>query len=228
MSAISTTTGTIGSNRTVMKPLEIEQMIEAVSEFGAEPVPGADEIAAVRISYAADGHLLGHVPGDGLDARLALLVDKLGERLAFERAGVRLYEGVISKHMAYGGFPGGPSAEELEHHREEELEHFHMLVEAVRSLDGDPLAVTPSADVSLTSSAGVAQVVSDPRSTLLQSLDALLVAELVDNDGWDTLAALAERAGRDELAAAFGNAKATEDRHLEEVRRWIAAGNGRT
>src|SRR5688572_27281039 len=100
MSAIGTTKGTIGSNKTVMKPRAIEQMIEAAAEFGTEPVSGFDEIAAVRISYAAEGHLLGHVPGDVLETKLALLVDKLGERLAFERTGVRLYECVMSKHMA--------------------------------------------------------------------------------------------------------------------------------
>jgi hypothetical protein len=225
MSAIPKTR--VGSNRTEMKPQDLESMIEAAAEFGGEPEPRADEIAAVRISYAAEGHLLGHLPGDGSDAKLALLLDKLGERLAFERTGVRLYEGVISKHIAYGGFPGGPSAEELAQHRDEELGHFHMLVEAVRSLDGDPLAVTPSADVSLTSGIGVGRVIADPRATLLQSLDALLVAELVDNDGWDALIGLAEASGRAELAAAFGNARSTEERHLADVRRWIAAANGR-
>ena len=38
-----------------------------------------------------------------------------------------------------------------------------MLVEAVRSLDGDPLALTPSADVSLTSGMGIGKVIADPR-----------------------------------------------------------------
>jgi hypothetical protein len=44
-----------------------------------------------------------------------LLLDKLGERLAFERSGTRLYEALVSKHDAFGSFSGGPSREDLEH-----------------------------------------------------------------------------------------------------------------
>ena len=36
-------------------------------------------------------------------------MDKIGERLAFERTGTRLYEALVSKHEAFGSFPGGPS-----------------------------------------------------------------------------------------------------------------------
>jgi hypothetical protein len=218
---------TIGTNKTLGRPDDLERMVEAGAEFGSEPLPGADEIAAVRIAYAAEGHGIGHVPDAGLDDGLAPFCDKLGERLAFERTGVRLYEGVLSKHIAYGGFPGGPTAEELAHHRDEELHHFRLLVDAMRSIGGDPLPVTPAADVAATASAGVGQVIADPRTTLLQSLEALLVAELVDNDGWDSLAGLAETIGRSELAAVFGGAKATEETHLADVRRWVAAGLGR-
>ena len=40
-------------------------------------------------------------------------MDKLGERLAFEHAGARLYEALLAKHRAYGSFDGGPSADDL-------------------------------------------------------------------------------------------------------------------
>ena len=56
------------------------------------------------------------LPGDPAGAALQALkggpptqfLDKLGERLAFERTGVRLYEALISKHEALGSFAGGP------------------------------------------------------------------------------------------------------------------------
>jgi hypothetical protein len=45
---------------------------------------------------------------------MVLLVDKLGERLAFERSGTRLYETLLSKFDSYGPFEGGPERAELE------------------------------------------------------------------------------------------------------------------
>ena len=51
-------------------------------------------------------------------------MDKLGERLAFERAGTRLYEALVSKYDAYGSFTGGPSRDDLEHVMQEEYRRY--------------------------------------------------------------------------------------------------------
>ena len=57
-----------------------------------------------------------------------------------------------------------------------------MLVQAMEQLGGDPTAQTPCADVTATASMGLIQVVTDPRTTLAQSLNAagnLLVENIV-------------------------------------------------
>ena len=67
------------------------------------------------------------------------------------------------------------------------------------TMGADPTAETPSADVIGVASQGLLQVITDPRTTLSQSLEAMLTAELTDNDGWETLAALADDLGQTEL-----------------------------
>jgi hypothetical protein len=114
-------------------------------------------------------------------------LDKLGERLAFERAGTRLYDALLSKYDAYGSFTAGPSRDDLEHVREEEYRHCTLLQAAIAQLGGDPTTVTPSANLQATAAHGVQQVVVDPRTTLLQSLEAALIAELTDNACWKAL-----------------------------------------
>jgi rubrerythrin len=151
-----------------------------------------------------------------------LLLDKLGERLAFERTGTRLYETLLEKVEA-GGFEGGPSRADLEHIRDEEAAHFHLLHAKLVELDGDPTAVTPSADLAAVASMGVVAVVSDARTSLAESLEAILVAELADRDGWARLIELAEQSGQDELARAGREAERVEEEHLAKVRGWLAA-----
>jgi hypothetical protein len=155
-------------------------------------------------------------------------MDKLGERLAFEHAGARLYEALLSKQQAHGTFPGGPSADDLRHILEEEYAHGDLLEQAIAALGGDPTALTPSANLAATISAGLPQVLADPRTNLLQSLEAIVVAELADNEGWTALESLVRQAGHDELARGCQEAIEHERDHLRNARRWVAAGQGRT
>lgn len=199
------------------------QMITAVEEFPPTSEGNALAVAAVRVQYAqgsAD-------EGADLSQETSLLLDKLGERIAFERTGTRLYEALLSKHDAYGSFEGGPSRDDITLILSEELQHFRMLVELVKALGADPTELTPSANVQLTASHGVGQVLVDPRTTLLQSLEAILLAELTDNECWETLTGLARLAGQEELAEQCEAALLTEQEHLEKVRSWLAAGQGR-
>jgi ferritin-like protein len=107
---------------------------------------------------------------------------------------------------------------------EEEHRHFTMLVDVMRDLGGDPTAMTPSADLSATASMGLMKIVTDARTTLLQGLEAILIAEMVDRQGWEGLVELAQIAGKDELVTKFMQAEAIEAEHLAKVRRWVAAG----
>jgi rubrerythrin len=222
----------IGNNLTgaMTAPERIEQMRAATEERSPSATGSPHDVAATRIAYAELGFPLGSVPPlarDVEDAAEVLFIDKLGERLAFERSGTRLYEAVISKYDAYGSFDGGPTREELVHILEEEYAHFRMLCEVVEELGGDPTAVTPSADVTGVIGSGLCKVVTDPRTTLLQSLEAILAAELVDNDGWEALVEMAEMAGDEEMTRLFERALAEEEVHLASVRGWLAAGQGR-
>ena len=231
-----------GDNRTgtVTAGARADAMIAATREFLPSSPGDAQAIAAVRVAYAQERETLGETPPPAsmLDkARSAvaavaggqptLLLDKLGERLAFEHAGARLYEALISKHQAHGSFSGGPSADDLIHVLEEEYEHADVLQSAIIDLGGDPTALTPSANLAVTISAGLPQVLADPRTNLLQCLEAILVAELSDNECWTTLADLASKAGHDELAAECQEALENEREHLTKVRGWIAAGQRR-
>jgi hypothetical protein len=87
--------------------------------------------------------------------------------------------------------------------------------------------LTPSANLAANISAGLPQVLSDPRTNLLQCLEAIMVAELADNECWTALAELAQQGGHDELAQECQKAIAHERDHLRKVRGWIAVGQGR-
>jgi rubrerythrin len=151
-----------------------------------------------------------------------VFLDLLGERLAFERTGTRLYEALLVKLEAADTHPGGPRREDLERIRDEEMEHFALLKRTIESLGADPTAMTPSADVIAVASHGLVEAVSDPRVTLNESLKAILTAELVDNDSWLLLADVAERLGHDEMAGEFRRALAEEEDHLARVRSWLS------
>lgn len=237
---------TQGANRTgiATNPQQAQEMVAGTQEFppsstGALHPDEQERIVSARDSTETRG--LGSVPppaslrgaAKAAFAKLkgqqpTLLLDKLAERLAFERTGTRLYEALVSKHEADGGFTGGPSRQELEDILNEEHRHFAMLIDVVRGVGGDPTAQTPSADVISVVSMGVVQVIVDPRTTLLQGLEAILVAELADRDGWTMLVELARAAGKDDLAARFEAAERTEAQHLAKVRSWIRAAQGRT
>ncbi|MEW6056394.1 MAG: ferritin-like domain-containing protein [Bdellovibrionota bacterium] len=150
-----------------------------------------------------------------------VFIDKLGERLAFERSGVRLYEALIRKYEVQKLGIGGISLEALQKIKDEELRHFEIVRDAMKSLGADPTAMTPCADVTAVSSMGLVQVLNDPRTTVEQCLQAILTAELVDNDGWDLLVKLAREAGNAEMIQNFERALREEAGHLEQVRSWV-------
>src|SRR6266540_408336 len=187
-----------------------EELSREAPPVGTMPVPGSVKGAAKAIGKALQ------------EEKAAVFLDKLGERLAFERTGVRLYDAVLAKLPAARLGEGTLTAEEMRRFRDEELAHLHLVREALESLGGDPTAVTPSADLAGLESYGILHAVTDPRTTLTQCLEALLTAELADNDGWKILIAISEAAGQEELAERFTSALAEEDHHLAAMRGWIA------
>jgi ferritin-like protein len=223
----------VGNNRTGIEshPARTMSMLQGMEEFPpTSRGDGIANIANVRIEYARRASGVGSVPPleqEGASEALILFVDKLGARIAFERAGIRLYEALISKHEAYGSFRGGPGKNELAQFRNDHFEHFMVLNQAIQELGGDPTAVTPSAALQGVIGGGVTNVMVDPRTSLLESLEAMLVAELVEVESWEALVEMARGLGEDEMAEEFESALAREKDHLEHIRRWIGACQGR-
>jgi rubrerythrin len=236
MDVLSDSKQEILGNRTgIMTNPELSiEMIEGAKQTVPSSQGDATEMAAVKAEYIEEAVPIGSSPvmvevsenGESVGQfdGLAVLLDKLGERLAFERQGTRLYEAFLQKCESLTlEDASGPSVEELRHICEEELEHFHLLQNAITALGGDATVQTPSADVAGVLSHGVMQVVSDPRTTIPQTLQAMLTAELVDNDGWQMLQDLAAELGQDDLEEQCRKAYEEEQEHLEKVRDWLTS-----
>jgi rubrerythrin len=108
--------------------------------------------------------------------------------------------------------------------RNEELRHMRLLDELVTELGGDSTVLTPSANREALACRGIADVLMDPRTTLLDALESIVIAELTDHEQWVGLIDAARDAGREDLARTFISAESTEEAHLRKVRGWIAAG----
>ncbi|HEV7813473.1 MAG TPA: ferritin-like domain-containing protein [Janthinobacterium sp.] len=198
----------------------------AIADLRNEYIVGADAIGSVQlpqVSRDANAAPRREVP--------RMLLDKLGERLAFERTGTRLYDALITKCEAMLDGSISMSIEELQEIRDDEARHFLAVAQAIESLGGDATSQTPSADLAGIESIGLVQVVTDPRATIAQSLHAILTAELVDHAGWESLIALADEHGQLEMVNDFSFALDEERGHLMMVQSWyeesigIQAGN---
>lgn len=231
------TSSELGKNLTgiALSPFDGKELVDYVQR---SPTSQGDASALLeaRRAWSEEAEPVGSVPppmtlkGAGKQVVQALkgtnpavFMDCLGERLGFERTGVRLYDALIAKRDAAGELRGGPSRADLDRLRADELRHFEVLTETVTRLGGDPTVVTPGADVAGVEAMGLLQVLTDPRTTFEQALHAILVAELADNDGWRTLIELVQDTGQEGMLEPFRKAQEDEDRHLREVRAWAAA-----
>lgn len=267
---------TQGMNRTgaAVSPEGTKAMTDAVEEFSPPVAINTAAVEAQRIVYISEADALGSIPPPptvkGMvkagfakltGSNPSIFMDKIGERIAFERAGTRLYDALITKYQAVyqedsDALPpaedvvvlasmtgssaaaqadssasasvlsqvrGEPPLATLERIRAEELAHFRMLCEAMESLGGDPTAQTPCADATATASMGLIQVLTDPRTTIAQCLNAMLTAELTDNAGWELLIQLSEDADESELTGRFLAALNQEQGHLLTIKGWLMA-----
>ena len=206
------TTTEVGMNHSGMQAsAAAEEMLENTEL--TKPKRGDErELAKIRAEYGAEAQPVGSLPAEN-----PLLMDKLGERLAFERSGTRLYDALMAKCKSVGcNIP----QKELQHIRDEEAMHFALVGAAIQSLGGDPTEQTPCADVAGVEGMGLMQVLTDPKTTVAQALHAILVAEMTDNAAWEELIELTMQVGNDDLVARFQKAQANEAEHLEKVRAW--------
>ncbi|MCP3136201.1 ferritin-like domain-containing protein [Pyxidicoccus xibeiensis] len=233
------TTSDMGMNKTgiATSPVDSADIIQEAQKRQPSHLGDETLLIKVRQQYARESPGVGSVPPPASlkgvaktavdmlkGSKPTVFIDKLGERLAFERTGTRLYQGALAKFDVLGSWEGGPTREGLQRILNDEMSHFALMTESLTKLGADPTAVTPCADVGAVTSMGLPAVVSDPRMNLRDTLHALLVAELTDNAGWEMLIELARGLGHDTLADRFQLALDAEAEHLTLVRGWLSAG----
>ena len=225
----------MGLNRTgtKMSPIDSKKTIQGAQEL-TNPTPGdGSAITENRITYIRESNSIGTI---SLPTSLKgvseiiqetfisgnyALMDKLGERLAFERTGTRLYEALLSKYHSCEHKDRLPELARIEQFYLEELNHYQIVADAIENLGGDPTSLTPAADIMSTATAGWPQVTTDPRTSFLHSLEIILQAELVDNAGWELLIEISERSGKGDLAIQFQQLLDEEAFHLITVKQWV-------
>ena len=233
----STEAAEIGRNRTGLEtsPQLSKAMNDVVQPVSARTAD-VSALNEVRLLYIREADPLGSIPppvtAKGAVATAAKLLegeppqvflDKLAERLAYERGGTRLYDAVIAKVMAYEDELPNASLQEVIEIRDEEATHAALLRTCIEQLGADPTAQTPSADLIGVATAGFLQAAADPRTTLAQTLQVALAAELVDVASWEMLISLAEQMEQDGMVERFRKARERETEHVAKVRGWCEA-----
>lgn len=235
----------LGPNMTgaTLAPAALAAMTQATDELTPFDEIDTSEMESRKLAYIDESDAVGSIPIPATLKGMAksgisklkgkhpgVFLDKLGERLAYERSGVRLYDALILKYASASQLQKSEllppveleSAEQVLHRiRSEELEHFQLLSQAIVKMGGDPTSQTPCADVTALASSGFMQVLNDPRTTLAQCLNAMLAVELADNVGWELLASLADDMGEADLAGQFLGALTQEQEHLVIVKQWL-------
>ena len=207
-------------------------MNDVVQPVAAETAD-ASPLNEVRLLYIREADPLGSIPPPSTikgavktaakllkGERPQAFIDKLAERLAYERGGTRLYDAVIAKFMVHEGELPSASLQEVIEIRNEEASHAALMRTCIEQLGADPTAQTPSADLVGVATAGFLQAAADPRTTLAQTLQVALAAELVDAASWEMLISLAERMGQDGMVERFRKALDREGEHVAKVRGW--------
>lgn len=226
----------VGLNRTGIEvsPIDSKELLAITQQVPPDVAGNIETLTEARTVFVKEADAIGSVPIPGSVAGLVkaagnklmgrhqeVFIDKIGERLAFELAGVRLYDAMLAKAQATTD--SDPQLlNDLNHFRAEELEHYNITVAALRALSADPTTQTPCADTVSVASAGILKVIVDPRTNLSQSLNALLSAELIDNVGWDLLIELAEQTNQEEsMINNFKKALHQECDHLATIKTWL-------
>lgn len=197
-------------SKTTVNVIE-DYFLENADPLGSVPLPGTVKGVAKTSLKMATGH------------HPEVFINKLGERLAYERAGVRIYQQLIAKclHAPQDLSPDLQlPIDRLRQFCREEEEHFELLCNCLKKLGADPTAQTPDADASSVATSGLLKVITEPRTSISQCLQAMLAIELTDNAAWELLVKLAEDMGMKDMARQFEHALKQEDVHLQEVRDW--------
>jgi len=148
------------------------------------------------------------------------VIDLLSERLAYERAGVKLYDTLHARLRVATDPTLKALLEQVEHNRDEEEEHVEWLEAQIRALGGDAHAPTERSVLVRAESEGVERVMRRDDS-IPHDFHALLTAELADNAGWDMLVQIADEFGDFAAKKEFKKRLREEEEHLLFVRKTL-------
>jgi bacterioferritin (cytochrome b1) len=151
---------------------------------------------------------------------VAKVIDLLSERLAFERAGVKLYDTLLGRLRASDDPALKSLLGHVKEHREQEKEHEEWLEEQIRALGGDAHVPTEQSLLVQAESEGIERVMRRDEK-IAHDFHALLTAELADNAGWDLLVQIADEFGDSEAKREFKKRLHTEEQHLIFVRKTL-------
>jgi bacterioferritin (cytochrome b1) len=150
------------------------------------------------------------------------VIDVLMERLAFERAGVRLYDRIVDVIAESGNPAVQVMLGQMRENRDQEWEHAEWLERQVQALGGDPEVETERSRLVQIESSGLEELVLDSNDTVIPHLfHALYAAELVDHAGWDLLVELADDADDDAAKKEFKKRLREEEEHVVFVRKAV-------
>ena len=137
----------VGMNRTGihMSPIDSRAMQDVEQTLAGVDSGDESAMADMRTDYIITADALGSVPLPGTFTgafnmgvhmlkgdRPQILLDKLGERLAFERTGTRLYDALITKCDVMLKDNISMTIADLEQIRADEARHFLLIAEAIK------------------------------------------------------------------------------------------------
>lgn len=150
------------------------------------------------------------------------LVELLQERLTFERTSVKLYDRILAQMEASEDPQIHKMLDIMQGYRAEEAEHQAWLEEQIQALGGDVNGESEMSRLVAVEARGIEQIILREDVALQHLFHALMAAELVDNAGWDLLAALAEEADDDDALDCFALRQAEEEDHLDYLRQTMS------
>ena len=226
----------MGMNRTGIdtSPQQFQELLQGLEEFPSMTTGDEETLEVSRTSYIREADPIGTVPAPGtikgvvkegmqqvMGRNAEVLIDALGGRLAFERTGTRLYDAFLGKCEVrseeaavlpidrYGSFERGGRP------------HGNRMGRLTSVRSGPDMCDSPGRREWRSLRWGDAAVGRSTDVRTAQSLHAIHIAELVDNDGWQQLVKLALTLGQNAMAEQFRRAMAEEDQHLTVIRQLV-------
>jgi hypothetical protein len=172
--------------------------------------PGLPPVSpAVRVPSGG----LGQAVLSTLDTmRPSLLIERLIDRLISAQERVALYTAALTKAVA----ARDTAQLVLERMGSDERQHCEVLRRHLVRLGFDPAFIPPAREGG--DAKRILQIIANPRTSVPQSLCALLGAALAAVGDWETLARTARDVHDERMAAEFENLRAIAETHVKQIR----------